>query len=81
LQPTRTINLSAILISPLQRNFLETYTTRDTERIFEKVIDEMCGQNGQSLSVSYLYLTHHSPVLAIWIADAPKQVSLTARRR
>ncbi|RYG51462.1 hypothetical protein EON67_03330 [archaeon] len=58
----------------VQRNFLETYTTMNGERVHDKVIDEMCAANSASLHVSYLHLSHHSPILAIWLADVPKQM-------
>ena len=60
---------------PSQRNFLETYVVQSTgERIHEGIIDATCAANGQSLPISYLHLSHHSPVLAIWLADVPKQM-------
>ena len=58
----------------MQRNFLETYRTATEENLHEQEIDRMCAANGQSLPISYLHLSHHSPVLAIWLADVPKQM-------
>jgi len=59
----------------VQRNFLETYHPHTSEEnIHEAEIDRMCSSNGQSLPVSYLHLSHHSPVMAIWLADVPKQM-------
>lgn len=57
-----------------QRHFLETYATTSGEKPHDKIIDTMCASNGQSLNVSYMHLGHHSPVLAIWLADTPKQM-------
>ena len=34
----------------------------------------MCAANEQSLEVSYLHLSRHTPLLAIWLADAPKDM-------
>ena len=34
----------------------------------------MCSKNRQSLEVSYLHLSQTYPVLAIWLADLPKQM-------
>ncbi len=34
----------------------------------------MCAKNGQSLEVSYLHLSQAVPVLAIWLADVPKEM-------
>ena len=37
-------------------------------------IDRMCSENGQSLEISYLSLSIYSPLLAVWLADLPKQM-------
>eukprot|EP00966_Prymnesium_polylepis_P156296 3610887-Prymnesium_polylepis.1 len=34
----------------------------------------MCAANSQSLEVSYLHLSHAVPILAIWVADSPKEM-------
>ncbi|KAL1506921.1 hypothetical protein AB1Y20_007785 [Prymnesium parvum] len=34
----------------------------------------MCAANSQSLEVSYLHLSHAVPILAIWVADCPKEM-------
>lgn len=60
--------------APPQRNFLETYTNAGGERVHDALIASMAASNGQSLPVSYLQLSHNSPVLAIWLADLPKQM-------
>ena len=46
----------------------------DGELVHEKAIDKMCSENGQSLEVSYILLSTFAPVLAIWLADVPKQI-------
>ena len=74
-QPIIASRVLCVPPSNVQRNFLETYVVQATgERIHEGIIDNMCAANGQSLPTSYLHLSHHSPVLAIWLADVPKQV-------
>jgi hypothetical protein len=55
-----------------QRKFLEEYEGADGRRLHEEEVEAMCAANGQSLPISYLHLSHHSPVLAIWLADVPK---------
>ena len=56
------------------KQFLVSYTLATGEKAYDRQIDEMCSQNGQSLEVSYLHLSHHTPSLAIWLADVPKQI-------
>lgn len=48
--------------------------TSSGENLHATAIDEMARTNGQSLPISYLHLSHHSPVLAIWLADVPKRM-------
>lgn len=67
-----THTLAAPTSLSLQKEFLETYS--NPERVHEKVIDDMCAASGTSLNISYLHLSHHSPILAIWLADVPKQM-------
>ena len=42
------------------------------EPYYDKVIDKMCAEGGQSLVISYLHLSRFAPTLAIWLADAPR---------
>lgn len=57
--------------SCLQRDFLVSYTTGTGHNVHERVIDDMCAASGVSLVISYLHLAHHSPILAVWLADLP----------
>ena len=34
----------------------------------------MCAANKESLEVSYLHLSQSVPILAIWVADCPKEM-------
>lgn len=34
----------------------------------------MCAANKQSLEVSYAHLSQACPILAVWVADVPKQM-------
>ena len=54
------------------RQFLDHFEDGETrERVHDKVIDAMCAQGGQSLTISYLNLSRFAPTLAIWLADEP----------
>jgi DNA replication licensing factor MCM2 len=55
-----------------QKDFLLHYRLASGELVHERAIDEMAAANGCSLRVSYLHLSHHAPILAIWLADVPK---------
>jgi MCM N-terminal domain len=37
-------------------------------------LDFMCAANKQSLEVSYAHLSQACPILAVWVADVPKQM-------
>lgn len=37
-------------------------------------VRSMCRENRESLEVSYLHLSQDVPILAIWVADAPKEM-------
>lgn len=56
----------------LQRDFLLNYRLASGELVHERIIDEMTTANGCSLHVSYVHLSQHAPILAIWLADVPK---------
>lgn len=58
----------------LQRDFLLNYRLASGELVHERIIDEMTTANGCSLHVSYVHLSQHAPILAIWLADVPKQM-------
>mmetsp|Transcript_13302 Transcript_13302/g.20731 ORF Transcript_13302/g.20731 Transcript_13302/m.20731 type:complete len:966 (-) Transcript_13302:2250-5147(-) len=42
--------------------------------IYEQKIRQMCAHNQQTLQVSYLHLMESEPVLAFWVADAPRDM-------
>ena len=65
------------------RAFLKHYRPEaaDTRRrrgngLYESKIRNMCSANLSSLTVSYLHLMNAEPVLAYWLADAPKDMFL-----
>jgi DNA replication licensing factor MCM2 len=48
----------------------------DDDRTYEDAIRRMCAANQQSLVISYLHLMEAEPVLAYWLADAPRDMFL-----
>jgi len=42
--------------------------------IYEDKIKSMCASNLATLEISYLHLMQNEPILAIWIADAPRDM-------
>ena len=64
------------------RVFLRHFEPEDTERrrrangIYQQKIRNMCAANGSTLQVSYVHLMDSEPVLAFWLADAPKDMFL-----
>jgi DNA replication licensing factor MCM2 len=44
--------------------------------LYEQKIRNLCAANRSSLTVSYLHLMNAEPVLAYWLADAPKDMFL-----
>lgn len=44
--------------------------------LYESKIKNMCASNLSSLTVSYLHMMNAEPVLAYWLADAPKDMFL-----
>jgi DNA replication licensing factor MCM2 len=55
------------------RTFL-TVPAADGVSAHAAAIDKMCSENGQSLEISYLSLSVFKPLLAVWLADLPKQM-------
>jgi DNA replication licensing factor MCM2 len=51
--------------------FLTDYQDDKGDYVYAQHIMDMCARNEQSLPVSYLHLSRHVPILAIWVADAP----------
>lgn len=66
------------------RAFLRHYTGEQEENVrrrrgngmYEQKIRGMCASNMSTLQVSYLHLMDSEPVLAYWLADAPKDMLL-----
>jgi DNA replication licensing factor MCM2 len=65
------------------RAFLRHFEPGDTERVRRRAngiylhkIRNLCAANGSSLTVSYVHLMESEPVLAFWLADAPKDMLL-----
>ena len=63
------------------RAFLRHFTEEDAgERrrrgngIYEQRIRSMCASNLSTLQISYIHLMEAEPILAIWLADAPKDM-------
>lgn len=57
------------------RKFLTTFIDDGSNvNVHQERINGMCGENEQSLEVSYLHLSRAAPILAIWTADAPKDM-------
>ena len=54
--------------------FFLTVPAADGVNAHAAAIDKMCSENGQSLEISYLSLSIYSPLLAVWLADLPKQM-------
>jgi len=46
--------------------------TADKSAKYSQRVREMCKNNHESLPVSYMHLSKKVPILAIWVADAPK---------
>jgi DNA replication licensing factor MCM2 len=64
------------------RAFLRHFTPDDDQRrrrgngIYEQKIRSMCAANLSTLPVSYVHLMDSEPILAYWLADAPKDMLL-----
>ena len=54
------------------KHFLKTYNDEYGNNVYNERIVQMCSANLQSLEVSYIHLSREAPILAIWVADAPK---------
>lgn len=62
-------------ISKKFRNFLLGFQAeKDGPRYYLEAILRMCRANKQSLEVSYAHLSQAMPILAVWVADVPKQM-------
>lgn len=47
--------------------------TSSTQSRYAAKVRQMCAANSESLDVSYLHLSSDVPILAIWVADAPRE--------
>lgn len=61
-------------ISRRFRSFLKTFVDMKGRSVYQEKIMAMCTANEQSLEVSYMDLSSAVPNLAIWLADAPKDM-------
>ncbi len=55
------------------RDFLRSLKEND-QPIYRLRIGAMCSQNKRSLQVDYPHLAQHQQTLAMWVADAPKEM-------
>lgn len=58
----------------IRRNFSKfilEFKDEHGHELYRQKIDEMCGENKQSLEVSYTHLAENNPTLALWVADEP----------
>ena len=56
------------------RNFLRSYEDKAGNAVYARRILVMCSDNRQTLLLSYFHLSTTVPLLAIWLADAPKDM-------
>ncbi|CAE7186886.1 unnamed protein product [Symbiodinium sp. KB8] len=56
------------------RWFLDNYTDAKGVNVHQESIETMCAENNQTLAVSYLAMTQAVPLLAVWAADAPREM-------
>jgi DNA replication licensing factor MCM2 len=61
-------------VSKRFRWFLDNFTDAKGTNVHQERIETMCSENGQSLGVSYLAMTQAVPLLAVWVADAPREM-------
>jgi DNA replication licensing factor MCM2 len=56
------------------RWFLDNFSDAKGNNVHQYKIETMCADNKQSLDVSYLNMTQAVPLLAVWVADAPREM-------
>lgn len=56
------------------REFLKSYLDQNGKPIYMNKIREICSENRQSLEIIYFHLSSEHPILAIWVADEPKDI-------
>ena len=61
-------------VKRLFRKFLHEYNDERLQLVYKDRIQQMCAANQQSLKVNYKHLAKSNPRVAIWLADAPRQV-------
>ncbi|KAI3648935.1 hypothetical protein MP228_006789 [Amoeboaphelidium protococcarum] len=61
-------------ISHQFRKFLSEFKNDHGVLVYEERIQRMCEQNGRSLEISFVDLTHSHAILALWLADAPAEM-------
>jgi DNA replication licensing factor MCM2 len=61
-------------VKRLFRKFLHEYHNENLQLVYKDRIQQMCAANQQSLKVNYKHLAKNNPRVAIWLADAPRQV-------
>lgn len=61
-------------VKRLFRKFLHEYHDERLQLVYKDRIQQMCAANQQSLKVNYKHLAKNNPRVAIWLADAPRQV-------
>lgn len=62
--------------SALRRHRRRNRGAGDAYGVYEQKIRTMCAANGSTLAVSYVHLMDSEPILAYWLADAPKDMLL-----
>ncbi|KAH0795989.1 DNA replication licensing factor Mcm2 [Histomonas meleagridis] len=55
-------------------DFLINYKSGDGEPLYINRIKQMASQNRISFEVSYVHLAQHTPIIGIWLGDAPTQI-------
>lgn len=55
-------------------DFLRSFHDEHNSNVYEQRINEMCGNNKQSLEITFTHLSHRNPTLAIWIAEEPNLI-------
>lgn len=56
------------------RQFLNLFVDASNEPVYPAAISRMAANNESSLHVNYVHLSQSTPLLAIWVADVPKEM-------
>lgn len=54
--------------------FLHNYASMSGSKVYQERIRAMAAANRESLEVHYFHLSQMSPLLAVWVADAPSEM-------